>query len=128
MVSVPARDGAADVLAQAGMTRKLRERCLAADEVAAAVVTACRFQYPDVTSGPRSRTSSLSLAGTSSSSTPGTGTPLGRAWSVMKWAAVESGDVAVVPQDEVIGTRSPVVRCDTVSSRSHRSCGSAAPA
>src|SRR4029453_17101405 len=36
MVSVPARDGAADVLAQAGMTRKLRERCLAADELAAA--------------------------------------------------------------------------------------------
>jgi len=31
-------------------------------------------------------------------------------------------------QDEVIGTRSPIARMDAASSRSHRSCGSAAPA
>jgi hypothetical protein len=78
--------------------------------------------------GPRTRTSSLPPAGTSLSSTPGTGTPIGPARSIMKCAAVDSGEVSVVPHDDVIGTRSPVVRSATASSRSHRSCGSAAPA
>ena len=46
----------------------------------------------------------------------------------MKCAAVDSGAVSVVPHDDVIGTRSPVVRSATASSRSTESCGSAAPA
>jgi hypothetical protein len=62
------------------------------------------------------------------SSTPGTGTPIAPARSMLKCAAVASGAVSVVPQDEVIGTRWPVARTQTASSRSHRSCGSAAPA
>jgi hypothetical protein len=48
--------------------------------------------------------------------------------SMMKCAAVDSGEVSVVPHDEVIGTRSPVALSDTASSRSQRSCGRAAPA
>ena len=48
--------------------------------------------------------------------------------SSRKCAAVASGAVSVVPQDDDIGTRCPVVRTETASSRSQMSCGSAAPA
>jgi hypothetical protein len=45
-----------------------------------------------------------------------------------KCAMVAMGAVSVVPQDEVIGMRSPMTRADMASRRCHRSCGSAAPA
>ena len=70
--------------------------------------------------GPRTRISSLSPLGTSFISTPGAGRPTLPARSSRKCAAVASGAVSVVPHDDDIGTRWPVTRTDTASSRSHK--------